>query len=497
MITNEICNEIFAQHDKCVSFKSTLGKKGIYEQSRLNNRFYHGDQWYGAKVGADRPLVRYNLIKRIGEYKAAAVSSGENKVDFSLQNEPLLSNALCEWYNAAAANMRLDKLYKEVLKNAYISGTGVLYTYWDTSMPSGYFADKTMRIPIMGDIVSEVLRIENVDFADPFERDIQKQRYVMILQKLPIQRVANEAEKFGADEDIVRSIKPEDDTGHITVITKFYKRAGKVFAIRVCKNAVVRKEWCLGISRYPLSVMQWENENGGIYGSSEITSLIPNQIAINRMITAQVWAIMMMGMPIMLVNGDLIDCPVTNEPGQILSFCGSPEDFSGAIKYVSPPDFSGGFNENITALVNNTLNMSGVSSAVLGETDLNNASLMDKIQNNSRISLDAVVTRYTAFVEDTAAVFAEFFLNFYSGRPVCNGLNYSPDKYKVTSLRARIISDSIDAADNERILNVLDKLLDIGAITPVQYLERLPGGIVTDNARLIRELQKKEALHDS
>ena len=497
MITNEICNDIFAQHDKCVSFKSTLGKKGIYEQSRLNSRFYHGDQWHGAKVGADRPLVRYNLIKRIGEYKAASVSSRENKVDFFLQGDHLLSNALCGWYRTASANMRLDKLYKDVLKNAYISGTGVLYTYWDTSAASGYFADKDKRIPIMGDIVSEVLRIENVDFADPFERDVQKQRFVLVLQKLPIQRVAEEAEKFGADEDTVRSIKPEDDTDRITVITKFYKKSGMVFAIRVCKNAVIRKEWCLGVSRYPLSVMQWENENGSIYGSSEITSLIPNQIAINRMITAQVWAIMMMGMPIMLVNGDLIDSPVTNEPGQILSFCGSPEDFSGAIKYVSPPDFSGGFNENITALINNTLNMSGVSSAVLGELDLNNASLMDKIQNSFRVSLDAVATRYEAFVEDTAAIFAEFFLNFYSGRPVSDTLDYSPDKYKVTSLRARIVSNSIDTADNECVMTVLDKLLDIGAITPVQYLQRLPDGIVPDSGSLIRELQRKEKVHDS
>ena len=68
-------NEIFEQYKKGTEFKASIGSKGIYEQSRLNERFYVGDQWHGAKCGNDRPLVRHNVIKRIGDYKISQILS--------------------------------------------------------------------------------------------------------------------------------------------------------------------------------------------------------------------------------------------------------------------------------------------------------------------------------------------------------------------------------------------------------------------------------------
>lgn len=40
------------------------------------------------------------------------------------------------------------------------------------------------------------------------------------------------------------------------------------------------------------------------------------------MITASVWAVMMLGMPLTVVNQDIIPQPVTNDPGQILRVSG-------------------------------------------------------------------------------------------------------------------------------------------------------------------------------
>ena len=54
-------------------YKRQLGDRGLYEQNRINERFYSGDQWHGANCGDSRPLVRYNVIKRIGDYKMAVV----------------------------------------------------------------------------------------------------------------------------------------------------------------------------------------------------------------------------------------------------------------------------------------------------------------------------------------------------------------------------------------------------------------------------------------
>ena len=68
-------NEIFEEYRRGVEYKATFGKRGMYEQNRINERFYIGDQWYGAKCGNDRPLVRHNVVKRIGDYKMSQILS--------------------------------------------------------------------------------------------------------------------------------------------------------------------------------------------------------------------------------------------------------------------------------------------------------------------------------------------------------------------------------------------------------------------------------------
>ena len=70
------------------SFKAGLGSLGLYEQNRRNERFFVGDQWHGAKTGGERPLVRHNVIKRIGDYKMSVIGSNPLTVQYSAEGVP-------------------------------------------------------------------------------------------------------------------------------------------------------------------------------------------------------------------------------------------------------------------------------------------------------------------------------------------------------------------------------------------------------------------------
>ena len=70
------------------TYKSSIGKKGIYEQARINERFFVGDQWHGLNAGNDRPLTRRNIIKRIGEFKIAAIGAAPIAVNYSADGVP-------------------------------------------------------------------------------------------------------------------------------------------------------------------------------------------------------------------------------------------------------------------------------------------------------------------------------------------------------------------------------------------------------------------------
>lgn len=80
--------QIFAEYEAGRTFKAGMGKHGLYEQGKINERFYVGDQWHGANCGNDRPLVRHNVIKRIGDYKMAVISANPVAVNYSVEGVP-------------------------------------------------------------------------------------------------------------------------------------------------------------------------------------------------------------------------------------------------------------------------------------------------------------------------------------------------------------------------------------------------------------------------
>ena len=230
--------EIYSEYRTALDFKAGLGQRGMYEQNRINERFYIGDQWYGAKCGNDRPLVRHNVIKRIGEYKMSQILGNPLTVSFSAEGVSTdldgthnketeeingIMSLLGGYYNVTAERVNLSQLYEQVLRDAYITGTGVLYTYWDGEIRTGLFADEQKTVPIKGDIACEVLNIENVFFGDPYVKEVQKQPYIIISSCRETEEVIREARRYGADIPTLRAIEDGASDGKITVHTKLYK----------------------------------------------------------------------------------------------------------------------------------------------------------------------------------------------------------------------------------------------------------------------------------
>lgn len=369
---------VMEEYSAGTSYKAALGSRGLYDQSKVNERFYVGDQWYGASAGNDRPLVRHNVIKRIGDYKMAVVGSNPVTINYSAEGVPntvylqeriqpirdqvsrggpvpmqnteiptdeeinLVMSALSDYFRVTAERLRFEDIKEQALRNSYISGTGVVYTWWDDTVKTGLYADEQRKTPITGDIACEVLDIENVYFGDPNMDDIQRQPYILIAQRKNLADIRRDAKRYNSAQNIDqitadnetqyeagdRSEKEADNAQKAVVITKLWKEWSDdgsdytIKGVQVCNNVTVRGEWELGVRLYPLAKFNWERRRSCAYGESEITYLIPNQIAINRMITASVWAVMVMGMPIMVVNNDIVQVPITNDPGQIIPVTG-------------------------------------------------------------------------------------------------------------------------------------------------------------------------------
>ena len=556
--------EIFKEHEDAITYKEQLTDKGLFEQARKNERFYIGDQWYGVKISKDRPLVRHNVIKRIGEYKMAVIGSSPVTANYSADGIPntvtsrmttgddglqqdnfdivreqlqtgdmtgfnelsdndnvnFVMDALSDYYDVTSERLRFTDICTQALRNAYISGTGLIYTYWDDTIQTGLYADDMKSVPITGDIACEVLNIENVDFGDPNEDDVQKQPFIIIMQRKYVRDVKREAKQNKIPKEDIANIKPDNDYNNsysydsdtaepvdskkCTVLTKLYKEyqddgSYKIMGIKVVKNCVIRKPWDLAISLYPIAKFDWEKRSHCAYGESEITYLIPNQISINRMLTASVWAVMMLGMPNLLVNADVIDQPITNTPGQIIKYTGAVQDFGNAIQYVTPPNFSAQFDNNVQSLIQNTLSMAGANDAALGDLRADNMSAIIAVREAATMPLQVFRNRYYQFIEDTARIWAQFWVNLYGQRGIQvkdkAGTYYVPfdgEKYRDLMISVRIDVGASTLWSESQAIQTLDGLLQAQIIDAVDYIERMPNGVIQDKTSLLKKLKQQQ-----
>ena len=522
--------KIFEEYKKGCEFKSGLGSKGLFEQSKINERFYIGDQWHGAKCGNERPLVRHNIIKRIADYKISQILSSPLSLRFSADGIPSYNfkqenfdfntfskeNKLCEneinymmnvfsnYFKVTSERVKLNDINEQILRKAYITGSAVLYTYWDKDINTGLFADGSKTIRLKGDIACEVLDIEDIIFADPYSEDLQKQTYIIISSRQDVDDVLREARLNGADLLTLTRISECGEEGKITVLTKLYKEyidgiGYTIKSVKVCEDAVIRDAFDTGLRLYPLAIFSWERKNNLIYGESEITYLIPNQIAINRMITANVWSAMTNGMPIMVVNGDTVTQKISNDPGQIIKVYGSNEDVVGAVNYVTPPSFAKDFDSSINALINNTLTQSGANEVALGDSKAENATALFAMRDAALMPLQIIKNRFYVFVEDIARIWTDFWVTHYGKRALkiedkggSKYILFNGDRYKELAVCTRVDIATASLYSEKEKTEMLINLFEKGVINRAQLLQRLPDGIVSN----IEELLSTEVVDD-
>lgn len=208
---------------------------------------------------------------------------------------------------------------------------------------------------------------------------------------------------------------------------------------------------------------------------------------------------MMTGMPIMVVNGDVVTQPITNDPGQIIPVYGSGEDVERAIRYVDPPAYSSQFDTGISTLISDTLSQAGVSGVVLGDVHPDNASAILAVRDAAVKPMQLLRNRLFSFCEDVARVWAEFWTVMYGHRPLklCGTSGSRYCDFDSESCENLLFSVKVDVAesvtgDQSTSLQILTKLLEDGVITATQFVSRLPAGTIPGQRRLLQELQSEE-----
>ena len=541
--------QIWSEYEAGQQYKNGIGDKGIHDQARINERFFVGDQWHGVNAGNEKPLTRRNIIKRIGEYKMSTIGSAPIAVNYSAEGVSdtadinavntvkeqmmggvapqgqasdaeisVVMGALTDYFKITAERLKYDDKKDQLLRNAYISGTGILYTYWDGSIRTGLYADEGRTMAIKGDINCEVLDIENVVFGDPNNEEVETQPYIIIARRLDVEAVRREAEQYGqATEDIVpdgqngyyrnagdRGEDEPSDSRRVTVITKLYKKYDKegnstVWGMTVTEKAVVRPEWNLLIHRYPIAKFVWERRRSCAYGDSEVTYQIPNQIALNQAHSISVWAMQNTGMPKTIINGDIIPDGITNDPAEVVKIYGNAEDMASAIRYVAPPNYGAAFINFTDAFAQNVLSDNGANDVALGNFRPDNATAIVQAREAAIAPMQMYQNRFYSANEDVARIWADFWVSLYGKRSIKinNGgsigyMVFDAERYKDLVITARIDVGASTLWSEAVSISNLGNLLSGQLISFIEYLERIPKGLIPDVTGLINARKQQE-----
>ena len=511
----QFLNKAWMQYEKGKEHKRRIG---LYETVKKNERFYRGEQWqYGE--GKDLPRPVFNIIQRVISFLVCSVASANINISFTDENLPFVKDgkhakliedgirALTENTAYRWRKNSMDRKMIQMLSDAAISGDGALYCYWDTSLrtPQKY----------EGDIVTDIVDSVNIFPADVNRPDIQSQDYIILSGRAPVEHLKREARDFGASEDEVSKILPDneiteqsgdmsrfelegDDEAKTTYIIKFWRENGKVVFEKSTRECVIRRGRT-DCRLYPVAYLNWTPVKNSFHGASPITSLIPNQKFINR-----AYAMVMKHMTDTAFSKIIYDKSKipewSNEVGEAIAAYGGG-NVADSISVVGVGKMQQGYMELIDSSVNLTKELMGATESALGNLEANNTSAILALQETSRIPLAHIRSSFYQCISDLANIWADMMCAYYPSERLLpcytkDGIILKNVEFSV--LKNDILSAEVEIGEISRFSaassqSILDKLFDGGFITPAEYITRLPAGMLYSRDEILESLSKNTA----
>lgn len=392
----------------------------IYTDSDRNYRMYNGNQWEGANLGDIEP-VQKNFIKPIVKYKVAVIHANLYAMNFSSMNyenrqfHPV-AERICKMLNRFAATVwekdRMDHKGRRVTKDAAINDEGILYTYWD----------EEEKRP-----VNEIIKKSDIYYGNENDDDIQAQPYILIRKRLPVVNAEELALKLGMDESKKEYIIADNDTFEesgeaakqevddmVTVVYKLYRKKGTVHFAAATRWADIVEDQSLGITRYPVAHMVWEEKEGSARGEGEVRWLIPNQIEVNKTEMRRVLTVKSQAYPMKVVDKAKVSNPQDmNRVGAVIETKGATvDDVRKVVGTLPPAQMSPDVVQLQQELIQMSRDLAGAGEIATGQTNPSSASgrAILAVQQASEAPMTEQRESYKIFVEDVAQNWLEMII---------------------------------------------------------------------------------------
>jgi len=497
-------------------------KINLYETVNKNERFYAGDQWNGV-VSNGLPTPVFNILKRIINYFVSAILSSNTTIHFvpeavssnTPEEEERIKSAaqlLSNYSNTLWEKNKMNSKLRQWLLDSAISGDACGYVWWNASIDAGQTAK--------GDIDVDSIDNVNVFFGDPNEKDVQKQRYIIISARELVANLQDEARANGIPEDKVLKIGSDEETfyqsgdrsqvqldykfdgfGKTTSLLKLYRKNGKIFAKKITKFTTIRDEWDTKLTLYPVTWMNWDVRKNSYHGQALVTGIIPNQIFINKMFAMAMMSLMHTAFPKVIYNKNMITA-WNNQIGAAIGIERMGNESVGNVaQYLNPGVMSGQVMQTIDLAINYTKDMLGASDNLLGDINPERASgrSIIAVQQAAAVPLENIKQHMYQFLEDMGYIWLDYMANYYGTRKIDAEIlgkrqvvEFNFDDLQKMKFRIKVEVGASSYWSELASIETLDRLLQQQAISFKQYLERIPVGLIAQKQSLLEDIKGQD-----
>ena len=483
--------------------------QNMYTEGRENYNFYLGRQWEGLKrpIKSSDPIVM-NIVKPIIKYKTNIVNQNSYSIVFNpntyetledLQTLKSLTKGLNQFVMKMWEKSQSGKKVKNIVRNSAINSEGIMHFYTD------------------GEIInSEEIDKNNIYYGNESESDIQKQPYILVTFRKPVEDVKTLAKKYKEEgknklsNSDIKAILPDNDTyeqqgsdkmaEEITpmclVIMKFKRNAnGTINVSGATKTADILDEQDTGAELYPFAHYVWEEEKGYARGVSEVRGLINNQIEINKTATRRAISVMMTAYPKIVYDKDRVNNPDSlDQVGSKIELKDVRADnVSNLVNYLHPATMSPDAYNLQQDLISGTRELAGAGDNATGNIDPTQASgkAILAVQQASQMPINEQVDNYKYFLEDCGNIIFDIIkteyvdgLTLYSSEETINELGQTESLERPFTITQEELDKidlnlKIDITPNSpydvyATVMTLENMLMKGLINLEEFTEALP-----------------------
>lgn len=476
----------------------------LHETVKKNEKFYNGEQWEGVNApDLEKPVI--NVLKRAVDYLGSQIISSDIGIgleSYGGEEEERECKILEKQVNRVIEKTKAKSKNRDIIKDAAISGDGIFYAWFDPEKGKN------------GEVDLEIVDNEKVIFKNPFEKDVQKQKSIIIVKRMMLDEARELAEKYGLSAEEREQIVPDDSADYagenkdigkslVTVLLRFWKEDGVIWFCESCRDVFIRKPVKTKAKLYHIAWMQWDRVKDGYHGAAAITPYIQNQIYVNKM-----WALAMvhsskMAWPQRFYDATKIRGGLSNKVGQAIGVAGDPKS---AVYFDAP---AGNMSAQVLELVERTVRYTreslGVTDVALGDIKPENTSAIVAAAEQASAPLVFQRLANHQLWEDLVNIIIDIIREMYGKREIIDErknedgkiirkkMEYDFSKIDYDGFGIRVDIGTASYWSQLMQVQTMDSFFKNGIIDDaVLYLEHLPEGLVSGKDEIIEEIKKKK-----